>query len=138
MTILGNGSQIIYRLATRDLKIIVSKNSKLSEIKVAMLQELRKNSKKELIDHKCEIEVEILRTELHNIDTFAAIRFSFYAIIIAVILAIKVINIENYIGLMLFIMLIMLFNFRYNSDTQKNRILYLKFKLKCIEELLNI
>ncbi|MBI6875619.1 hypothetical protein [Clostridium aciditolerans] len=133
-----DGSQIIYRQATKDLKITLPKNGKLSDIKLGIVKELRKKSNKELLDEKSELEVEILRTELYNIDTFMSIRFAFYAIVIALILVIKEININNYIGLIFSIMAFMLITFRCTSDNQKNRLLYYKFKLKCIEELLNI
>lgn len=132
-----DGSQIIYRQAKKDLKITLPRNKKLSDVKLSILKELRKKSNKELLNEESWVEVMILKDELHNIDNFVSVRFAFYALVLAVVVLVKDIKIENYLKEIITALILILISFRYFSDNQKDRLLYYKFKLNCIEEILN-
>ncbi|MBU3142250.1 hypothetical protein [Clostridium sp. CF012] len=129
-------SQIIYRQAKKDLKISLSKNKKLSDIKINVVKELRKMSKNDLINEKYELEMAILHIELHSIDNFVSIRFPYYTLVLAIVVLIKGIDINQYMREILAGLTLMLISFRFTSDTQKDRIMYYKFKLSCIEKIL--
>lgn len=130
-----SASQIIYRQAKKDLKVSISNNKKLSDVKISVIKELRKIPNKDLLNEKSELEIDILYIELHNIDNFISIRLAFYALVLAIIVLMKKIDINQHINQILWILIFILVSFRYASDTQKNRILYYKFKLNCIKDI---
>lgn len=133
---LDSVSQIIYIQAKKDLKISLPSNKKLSDVKINIIKELKKMSNKDLINEKSELEMNILYIELHNIDNFISIRLAYYALVIAVIVLIKGIDFDQYMKQIILALILILASFRYTSDTQKDRIIYYKFKLSCIEEIL--
>ena len=129
-------SQTIYRQANKELRVTLSNTKKLSDIKIGIIKELRKMSNRDLINEKSELEMAILYKELHNIDNFMSIRFTYYALVLAIIVLLKGIDINQIRNQILWVLILLLVSFRYTSDTQKEQILYYKFKLGCIDEIL--
>lgn len=130
-------NQTIYRQARKDLKISSLNCNNYFDIKSNVSKELRKVSNIKLINEKSELEIEIIYTELHNIDNFISIRFAFYALVLAIVVLIKGIDLNQYMKQIICGLIFILVSFRYVSDLQKDRILYYKFKLNCIQEILS-
>lgn len=129
-----NGILISY--AKKDLNILIHKESNFAKIRNIIVKELKKLSYKELINEKYEINSYITYLELYNIDNFVSIRFTFYALVVAIVVIIKGLDLQPYLNLIFGVLTIMLISFRCTSDIQKDRKLYYKFKLECIDELL--
>lgn len=133
----GKGiNDILIKYLKKELNILVPKGSNFNEIRNVVIKEFKKYSRKELINKKYELNTVITGLELHNIDNFISIRFAFYALIVAIIVMIKGFDLQPYLNLILIILTAILISFRYTSDIQKDRMLYYKFKLDCINELL--
>lgn len=126
----------LVKYAKKDFEISIPKDSEFIVIKNNVIKELKKLSHKDLINLKSELQLIITSLQLHNIDAFMSIRFAFYTIVITIVVIIKGINLEHYIRYIVWGLIFVLISFRYTSDTQKDRMLYYKFKLDCINELL--
>jgi hypothetical protein len=126
----------LVRYVKKDFKISIPKHSKFADIKKHVIKELRKLSRKELIDKRSELNLDIANLELHNFDNFVSVRFAYYALVLAIVVMIKEINLENYIGYIFGVLTLMLVSFRHTSDVRKDRMLYYKFKLDCVTEIL--
>lgn len=127
---------ILINYVKKDLNVLIPKENNFAEIRNVVIKELRKSSYKELVNEKYELNSYITYLELYNIDNFVSIRFAFYALVVAIVVMIKGFNLEPYLNLVFGVLTAMLISFRCTSDKQKDRKLYYKFKLECINELL--
>lgn len=109
-----------------------------------MLKYLHKMNGSELNETKIDAEMIIQHMELHNFDNFIAIRLAYYAItlgIIAIVFSstelLNDINIEPkyIIGGICTFMSVVIISHNLMSASQKENLVYYRFKLRCIEKI---
>lgn len=144
MTIFTNFNKpltIIAKRAKKEYQNLKFNNNTYTRLQNAIIDQLPKD-RAELKEIKLQTEQEIQRLELFNFDTFVSVRLGMYAYVLAIIAIIasrddlfqKVgfnFMYQCISGLILFGLLIV-FTLGTTSNSEKYELMYLKFKLQCI------
>ncbi len=140
----NDSKKIIVRQAKREFPNAKIQAGSYCELQSSLIRELKK-SKEKLKEKKLDIEQELLYIQLHDFGSFVGLRLGIYAYALAILAIIasnnylqEVFNlprIEYLVDFFIIFGCIILISLRRTEDLQKNRIIYLKFLLNCIERL---
>ena len=136
---------IIEKYAKREFKGERIENQSYSKLYDSICTILNKKPEK-LREHKYTIEQRLVYLELHNFENFVVVRLGLYAYILAVFALIfsreelvsklEFFNSETVVTYFLMFGFLILITLSYVSNNQKDEVQYLKFKLDCIDELI--
>lgn len=138
----SNPIKIITKHAKKEFKGQKINSNSYLEIQNCLIGIYSKRKKTELNEEIMAMEMEIQLDELENFDIFTNSRLGFYALFIAIFALVisnkEIVNfstehIEKTIYCMISFLGIVLVSSRYVSDLQKERLLYMKFKLKSLK-----
>jgi len=140
-----NTFKTILKYAKNDFNVDLKQVSYIG-LQNSIVSLLKKHKISDLQEMKIDIEMRIQHLELFNIDTFMSARFGFYALVFAIVAIIfsnasllnQFINMEigEFIRLLTSFLVFILVSFRLISDKQKKDLMYLKFKLRCLDIIL--
>lgn len=112
----------------------------------SLIEIFKKERKPQLTELKMETEVNIQYLELYNFDIFVSIRYAFYALVLAIITIVisnpalqsqfKISQVNFVVGSIIFLIFILITH-RTTSEKQKHELIYLKFKLQCLNAVLS-
>ena len=110
-----------------------------------LIKNLKKNNKSDLNEIRFDIDMRLQHVEVTDFDKFVGIRLSYYAVVLAIIAIIlssnELINeltfdIKYLISGIIIFMIFMLISHNIMSNIQRERLIYYRFKLQCIDKII--